>query len=410
MDTFNAVTDCSVCKCTENKNEAFCSQKAAPGIVVNPPDKRGKDTQPSQCTPKETLDGGAAVMEFAKCSDFDSVGMMVTDFNQNEFGDLDSFESCAHKFNDNEDHASLTALGCLQILVKAMNANSDDGKGDDSQPTEAIAALAGLLYRDGESFCDCAKKASDDAPLCPSFLHFKTLLYESLDACLALDEIDCDAWSEFQQPCRNNMKEKYGNIDFTKEEQCQYVKDSCGGAGPFPAFRHLDCGAELPADSWDFYNDFAKGCMGAAPSPVAPAPKPVAPTPAPVKPPTPAPVKPPTPAAVPTPNVRPSDSSGKKPYVPPEERGKPSYKPGSGERKSHWFRNLLIICAIGGVAFYLYKRQSDGFSFVRYRRMGYNNYRDDNDMYSGLALESSTHFEPPSLPPTPSSMPGNYAL
>jgi len=73
---------------------------------------------------------------------------------------------------------------------------------------------------------------------------------------------------------------------------------------------------------------------------------------------------------------------------------------------------------VGGVGYYVYKRRSE-FSFVRYRRIGgldggfggfrggASNNMDDDGMYSGLSLESSTNFEPPSLPPTPMSMPNN---
>ena len=81
---------------------------------------------------------------------------------------------------------------------------------------------------------------------------------------------------------------------------------------------------------------------------------------------------------------------------------------------------MFILLALG-VGYYFYKRQTDGFSFVRYRRM--TNFNSSNngfggafgmmddgggaggDMYSGLSLESSMTFEPPSLPPTPMSMP-----
>jgi hypothetical protein len=53
-------------------------------------------------------------------------------------------------------------------------------------------------------------------------------------------------------------------------------------------------------------------------------------------------------------------------------------------------------------AYCIYKRRADGFNFVPYRQLrhNYSNF-DDQDMYSGLALESSTTFEPPTLPPTP---------
>jgi hypothetical protein len=333
--------------------------------------------------------------------------MMVTDFDQSNFGDLDVFEMCAHSFNKDVNHGGRTAQGCMQILANTMNTAARDSNSSEDQRTTAIAALAKFLYTDAKSFCDCAKDASDNCPLCPSFANFKTLLYESLDACQSLDEIDCDAWDEFQKPCKQNLQSTFGTIDFTKEEQCDFVHDnSCGGAGPFPAFRRLDCGDELESTVWNFYLDFAKGCLGDAP------PTPVSPTPSPVTPRTAVPVAPaPTPV-----NPSPYDpspaqpSDNKKPYVPPEERDKKNSKDAkpddtSSKKKSHWFRNLFILCLLCGGGYYYYKRRSE-FSFVRYRRA--RNFGGDEDgVYSGLTMESSTSFEPPSLPPTPAAM-GNY--
>ena len=64
--------------------------------------------------------------------------------------------------------------------------------------------------------------ASADCPLCAGFIHVKTLLYESLDACQSLDEVDCDAWTEFHKPCKNNLIEKFGSVDFSNNEACKY--------------------------------------------------------------------------------------------------------------------------------------------------------------------------------------------
>ena len=304
----------------------------------------------------------------------------------------------------------------MQILVNAINEDYRPG-----EPTEAISQLASLLYNEGSTFCDCAKKASDECPLCPSFYNFKTLLYESLDACQSLDMIDCDAWNEFQEPCKVNLMAKFGSVNLGAEEQCEYMISDCGGAGPFPSFRRLDCQSELPAGSWDFYIEFEKFCYqgNAGPEP------PSAPVPLPPPVPLPAPIPaPPVPTKRPTyyENVKPSiqpPPSDRKPYVPPEDRGKPTYKSADEKKSSHWFRNLLLICLAGGIGYYIYKRKSE-FSMVRYRRIGGMgggfgfrgggggfNVDDGDMMYSGLSLESSTNFEPPSLPPTPMSMPSN---
>merc|ERR1712048_83082 len=93
-------------------------------------------------------------------------------------------------------------------------------------------------------------------------MHLKTLLYESVNACQALDEIDCDAWKEFSVPCKKNLIEAFEVVDFGDHEQCTFVSKSCGGAGPFPAFRRLDCGDELEAETWQFYKDYKKSCLG----------------------------------------------------------------------------------------------------------------------------------------------------
>ena len=395
-EPFNAVLDCTMCQCTDKKGSDFCKTRANPGIIV-PGNKTPSKNE--DCTPGQILDGGAAVMDFSKCSNFDSVGMMITDFDQNNFGDLDQFESCAHKFKAGADNKK--ALECLQILVDAKDGKAADeasGKVD----TNTVSALANLVYSDGESFCNCAMKASDQCPLCPSFLHFKTLLYEVLDACMALDEIDCAAWDEFYPQCEKNLESTYGSIDFEKsDEQCKYVKAGCGGVGAFPAFRRLNCAKEIKPVAWDFHNVFVEACGrhedgggGDAPTPVAPTP--VAPTPV-----APSPVAP-TPAA-------PSEPSGSKPYVPPEDRGKDDDKkdyhpPDEDEKKkkSHWFRNLVLFSIFGYVGFFVYKKRGEGFNFGRYRRMQRN--FGEEDMYSGLAMESSVGFEPAHLPPGPNQM------
>jgi hypothetical protein len=91
------------------------------------------------------------------------------------------------------------------------------------------------------------------------------------------------------------------------------------------------------------------------------------------------------------------------------ESSNPTYH-SPDKKSSHWFRNLMIVGFIAGIGYFLYKRQADGFNFVRYRRMapfGQRSTFHEGDMYSGLSLEGSTFFEPPTLPPTPMSMPNN---
>ena len=399
VDAFNAATDCAICKCTDVlEDDSYCSSKLTPGAVI-PNDNNEHNSSKKPCSPAETIKGSNAVMAFGKCTNFDEIGMMVTEFDQNHFGTLDDFESCSHSYN--AKNSKKTALDCMQILVNAKNGKVDGTS--DKAIQEAVSALAGLLYDDAESFCGCAKNASDACPLCPSFFNFKTLLYESLDACQSLDEIDCDAWQEFSAPCERNLREKFGGVDFSKRQQCDFVKDSCGGAGPFPAFRRLDCGSEVTQSSWEFYGLYATTCLGQKPNP-GPEPSP-----------TPKPYTPSTPTVAPRPSpFSPSDDtkpSNPKPYVPPEERGKTKKKKeassSDGEKKSsHWFRNFLLLTMVGGAGYYVYKKRSEEFSFMRYRRM--NRTFGDQDMYLGLSMEGSTTFEPPTLPPRPDATGADY--
>jgi len=403
-DNFNAVIDCGLCTCNENENKEFCDSKATPGAIVPPKPLKPDDDAAAKrpCSAAETLQGSSSVMTFAKCSNLDQIGMMVTDFDENNFGSLDSFETCAHSFSNEAVHGGRTALGCMQILANAIDHPGDDKKG---APVEAIAALAKLLYHNAEGFCDCAIKANADCPLCPSFHSFKTLLYESLDACKALDEIDCDAWNEFYTPCKSNVMQMFGNVDFSNRSQCDYVKDTCGGAGPFPAFRKLDCGRELPKSSWDFYSLYAKSCLQGNDG-IPPEPVPINPVPATSK-----PIPPPVSMPTIPPAVKPDDGKksgggdvGPKPYVPPDDDSKSNYVPKEKKKKHHFFRNVFFLCIIGGVGYYYYKKRQDAFSFVRYRR-GPRNFGGESEMYSGLAMDSgSASFEPPSLPPPPSAI------
>ena len=97
------------------------------------------------------------------------------------------------------------------------------------------------------------------------------------------------------------------------------------------------------------------------------------------------------------------------PYVPPPDNVSPkstpsSYKPAGKKRKHRFLKFLLLVGVVGGAVYWYQKRRADSFNFVRYRRA--RNYGGDSDMYSGLAMEGSSSFEPPTLPPPPSAMDG----
>jgi hypothetical protein len=126
----------------------------------------------------------------------------------------------------------------------------------------------------------------------------------------------------------------------------------------------------------------------------------------------------PTPAAVqPTDNIKPSDAADNdddkpKPYVSNDDDNTPKEYPSAGKKKkdktgsSHFWRNILILGAVGYGAYFYYKRNNDSFSFVRYRNAP-RNFGQESEMMMGgsaLTMADSGNFEPPSLPPPPSQM------
>ena len=435
IDEFNDLVDCGLCGCTDEAKMEFCLD-------------RDNDMGPNHpCSPHETLQGSNSILEFSECTNFDEIAMLMIEFDNSHFGDLDTFEACAHAYKqDSTTHGGHTAMGCLRILFNAMESMSQVTKLDPVM-TEAVAALSTLLYENGPDFCDCAEQANKDCPICPSFHKFKTLLYESIDACNSLDEIDCAAWAEFEEPCRKELVDKYKSIDFTKSEQCDYVHDGCGVSQPFPVFRRIDCDVnhEVSQEGWDFYKSFESKCLGQGPAPTPSGPGP-APTPA---------------------GPTPSSPTDKKPYVPPEDRGKDDKKKddkkddtppaddnnddtpdasgnstdtndspakgssGSSGKSSGFMHKVFWFCVLVGGGYWYYKvwgTSPEGikkfcimilrllmslYGRIRARFTGGNaggTYGYDSSgsdaMYSGLAMESSTTFEPAHLPPPPSAMGG----
>jgi hypothetical protein len=226
-DSFLAVVDCTMCRCTDRRDSDFCRTKLNPAVLPSKPNNndngRMPDGSPRACSPGETMTGSNAVLTFAQCTNLDQISMLVNDFDENQFGLLDQFETCAHSYQASEDHGGHTALGCMGILENASH-KPDEGA---DKYAEAIAALADNLYHHAGEFCECASKASADCPLCSSFVHVKTLLYESLDACQSLDEIDCAAWAEFYTPCKRNFEQTFGSVDFSKENTCTDIFPEC---------------------------------------------------------------------------------------------------------------------------------------------------------------------------------------
>lgn len=415
-DNYNNLVDCTLCSCVSKKPDYCATKKSGmvdPGDKVDPgnpademkPDK--KDSNTGECNSDQTLSGSSAVLKYSTCTDISQTTALVSDWNEDNFGPLDEFEACAHSYKNDYAHGGKKALECMRILQSIATE-------PDTNLREDISALANSLYSDPEHFCDCTAEANKLCPSCNSFNHFKTLLHETLDACMALDEIDCASWEEFYQPCRQNIFDQFGiMVNFNNKAQCDFVKAGCGGVGAYPAFRRLDCGGEISKSSWDFYVTFTRGCIehnNPEPTPSKPVPVPVAPT-------TPENNNPPTPVTPAKPNkpyvpssggvtpLTPQTPSEPKPYIPYTPSSSTSSS-STGEKKSHGFFKLLVFGGVLGGAYFVYKKRHDDFDFQRYRRQQrmYDS-RNDQDMYRGLTGgQVAPSFEPPTLPPAPQGM------
>jgi hypothetical protein len=448
-DNFNALIDCSMCSCTQNR-PSYCDAKtssaSSSGIGGSSAASHEGNFKPAAnaasgaatagsvtggtavCGPEQTLKGTQALIKFSDCANVDQMMAMVTEFDNDNFGMLDLFEACAHTYENEPLHGGKNALDCMKILhniildddhsEKTAMTKGANGETLNEKVSMAISTLAHHLYNDAESFCNCAGDVNKEAPTCNSFINFKTLLYESIDACKSLDAIDCAAWEEFYAPCKKNLMQMFDKIDFDNQEQCSYVESMCGGAGPFPAFRRLDCGGEIAKPAWDFHTMYSRGCLKSpedgntpvtpsVPAGTVPVPKPTPANPKPAAKPTPKPI----PHAVP---YTPSNSDAPKPYTPfysPTESDtepETSYKK---EKTTHHLRNFSLFLVVSCVAGYVYiKKRRESFNYYRFRQMRQNrNYgqgltSDGGGEYTGVSMGDSCSFEPPSLPPTPNAM------
>ncbi|GMI18123.1 hypothetical protein TrLO_g1545 [Triparma laevis f. longispina] len=351
---YEALTKCEQCHCIEGM-ESSCD---------------GSDGGKT-CGAQAIAFGGKAVIDWQWCTNIGGVDNMVNDWDENDFGSLDTFESCAHAYHaDPVNHGGKKASDCMQIL-------QDAAKDVDDTEKDIVTSIASKLYDHPQEMCDCSSIAFTAVPNCNTFSRFKVLVHETLDACTSLDEVDCDAWKEFSDVCEPRVIAKFGVVDFGKLSQCDYVKNGCDNAGPFPSFRKLDCEGEIKRHNWDFWNAYSEGCALATtedddmndvtptpPSPTPPSPTPPSPTP-----------------PSPTPNVVPD--------IKPEKKG------------SGWGTALLVVAVAGGViggALFVKKRR-DGNAFnAAYR---YRPQRDEDagsELFSGLSVNSGS-FKPPSVPP-----------
>jgi len=399
-DNFNVLLDCTLCSCQTETPEACEIAKSAAATVkglstATHRGKAGKAGMAAVCGPKETRQGTSALGKFSQCANFDQMNAMMTTFDNDNFGTLDMFEACAHTYQNEPMHGGKRALDCMRILNNLV-LKPDEHAASDSI-AQAISGLVHNLYHDAESFCGCSAAMNKQTPTCSNFVNFKTLLFEAVDACRSLDAIDCAAWEEFHAPCKRNLLQKYGVVDFGDTKQCFYVNDACGGAGPFPAFRRLDCGGEIAKPAWDFHTAYSRGCGGASGPAPAPAPQ----------------TAPSTPAAASstakekrTPHNTNNVPDEKKAYFssPTYTSSDPDLTSTSESQKHHSFRNTFVFAALASAGFVFYKRRRENSNDARVRRLhDFGNYdagflsADGGGMgdYTGVPASDSRTFEPP---------------
>jgi len=352
---FEALTKCEQCYCVEGM-EASCG------------DGDGGGGSPS-CGPEQIGIGGQAVFEWQTCTSLGGTNNMIKDWDENEFGALDAFESCSHSYANDANHGGKKAEDCMQILLDAAT----------SKETGIINEIASELYLKPTHMCECSSAAWTAVPQCNTFSRFKVLVHETLDACQSLDEIDCDAWREFSDVCQTKVSQTFGNVDFYKRKQCDFVKEGCGGSGAFPAFRKLDCGGEIPKKNWDFWNDYSVGCALAVEDDDE------------------VPVSPP----------EFEDDDNVKPMPKPEPS--PGKDDGGSNTKKGGAAGPVIgvLCTLGVVVggAVMYKRRSDSNamgSAYRYRPQRDSSDSDvGSELFSGMNMGvNAGSFKPPSVPQT----------
>mmetsp|Transcript_17855 Transcript_17855/g.35650 ORF Transcript_17855/g.35650 Transcript_17855/m.35650 type:complete len:894 (+) Transcript_17855:145-2826(+) len=234
---------CGMCSCLEG-NEEECEKRQKSSKKFSPATLPG-------CTQTDNNAGAGSLLKWSVCGGVGSVSSLLTDWDENDFGGIDSFEACAHEYNLAPKSSNRTALECTQILVDTI-ASPDE--------MDVVESITGKLYADAPALCDCTYDAYQKAPLCKDFVKLRTIMHETLDACNALDQIDCPAWEEYAGPCKTKMEAKFKKIDFKDKKQCAFIEGGCGGVGPFPVFRRQDCGKELSKSTWDFHQEYGTTC------------------------------------------------------------------------------------------------------------------------------------------------------
>jgi len=223
-DIFKKLASCVTDNCVK-KSEKKATKK----------EQEQKDTGDfRQCTSSDVIDGLQSTEQYTQCAGIEQDEMKALfskSLYEDSFGALDAFENCAHEWSNDEFHGGKTALECMGILANAIDDPSNNGSYQlDDVTTKAVSKLAEKIYNDADNFCECSSKSSSKCPPCEAFKNYKTLLYESLNACQSLDAIDCAAWDLFYDTCKINFEKKFGksNIQF-RSRHCNFIsEDKCG--------------------------------------------------------------------------------------------------------------------------------------------------------------------------------------
>jgi hypothetical protein len=106
-DIFNALAFCTECNCVEDidqaEKEKFCKDKSREKHEnEDATDDSGNDSSSSNrvksCSYDEFTKGSAAVIQYSECSGIETFSALLTNFDPDNFGMLDSFESCASDY------------------------------------------------------------------------------------------------------------------------------------------------------------------------------------------------------------------------------------------------------------------------------------------------------------------------
>jgi len=185
-----------------------------------------------------------------------------------DFLELDAFEECASQLEASSapvwsDQRGRMAQKCMKMLLSAA---PDRSEGDESQD-ELVMRIATMVYYYGnDGFCDCTRQG-DGAPACSDFLDLGAVVRESLEACHALDQVDCAYFGQYLKTCQQTLPQKFGRIDLQDARQCDYVEEEgCGGLA-VPAVRRWDClfdsNQEMAQEQKDFIAQVYENCVRA---------------------------------------------------------------------------------------------------------------------------------------------------